>query len=59
MVPARASNSTVIARLDRATQYAEASRFKFEASGILYPRFRGDNGWCARMTAAACGRQGH
>ncbi len=39
---AHASNSAVIARLDRATQYAAASRFKFEASGILDPRFRGD-----------------
>jgi hypothetical protein len=30
---AHALNSAVIARLDRATQYAEASRFKFEATG--------------------------
>jgi hypothetical protein len=29
------------------------------ASGILNPRFRGDEGWCAGMTAAACGKQGH
>ena len=35
--------SAVIARLDRATQYATASRFNFGCSGILGPRFRGDD----------------
>ena len=40
---ARAPNSAVIARLDRATQYAAASRFDRTCSGILDPRFRGDD----------------
>jgi hypothetical protein len=34
----------VIARLDRAIQYAAAYRFNREASGILDPRLRGDDG---------------
>jgi len=38
-----ATNSTVIARLDRAIQYAVASRLLSDASGILDPRFRGDD----------------
>jgi hypothetical protein len=38
-----APNSAVIARLDRATQYAAASRFDRTCSGILDPRFRGDD----------------
>jgi hypothetical protein len=48
MMRARASNSTVIARLDRATQYAAASRFKFEASEYWILAFAG-------MTAGARG----
>jgi hypothetical protein len=35
--------SAVIARLDRAIQYAAASRFYLAASGILDPRLRGDD----------------
>src|SRR3982074_2631698 len=38
--------SPVIARLDRATQYAAASRFNFVASGIVGARFRGDDKLC-------------
>src|SRR5690349_16629364 len=38
-----ATHSIVIARLDRAIQYAAASRSHREASGILDPRFRGDD----------------
>jgi hypothetical protein len=38
-----ASHSAVIARLDRATQYAAASRFDRTCSGMLDPRFRGDD----------------
>jgi len=38
-----APNSAVIARLDRVTQYAAASRFNRTCSGILDPRFRGDD----------------
>jgi hypothetical protein len=38
-----ASHSAVIARLDRATQYATAPRFDRTCSGILDPRFRGDD----------------
>jgi hypothetical protein len=37
------SHSTVIARLDRAIQYAAASPFPITASGILDPRLRGDD----------------
>ena len=37
------TNVTVIARLDRATQYAAASRLLSGVSGILDPRFRGDD----------------
>jgi hypothetical protein len=37
------TNSAVIARLDRAIQYAAASRFLSGASGILDPRLRGDD----------------
>jgi hypothetical protein len=40
---ASATNSTVIARLDQAIQYAAASRLLSDASGILDPRFRGDD----------------
>jgi hypothetical protein len=40
---ARASHSAVIARLDRAIQSAAASRFNRTCSGILDPRFRGDD----------------
>jgi hypothetical protein len=37
------TNSTVIARLDRAIQYAAAPRLLSDVSGILDPRFRGDD----------------
>jgi hypothetical protein len=37
------TNTTVIARLDRAIQYATASRLLSDVSGILDPRFRGDD----------------
>jgi hypothetical protein len=37
------TNSTVIARLDRAIQYVAASRLLSDVSGILDPRFRGDD----------------
>jgi hypothetical protein len=40
--------SAVIARLDRAIQYAEASRSPSGVSGILDPRFRGDDEWVVR-----------
>jgi hypothetical protein len=43
MMRSRASHSAVIARLDRATQYAAASLFDRDCSGILDPRFRGDD----------------
>src|SRR2546429_359813 len=39
----RASPSAVFARLARAIQYAAASRFMLKRSGILDPRFRGDD----------------
>jgi hypothetical protein len=39
----RASTSAVIARLDRAIQYAVASRLLSNAQGILDPRIRGDD----------------
>ena len=39
----RATYSAVIARLDRAIQYAAAFRPDSKASGILDPRFRGDD----------------
>ena len=38
-----AAHSTVIDRLDRATQYAAPSRVDLRRSGILGPRFRGDD----------------
>jgi hypothetical protein len=41
----RLAAMTVIARLDRATQYAAASRTGLRRFGILDPRFRGDDGW--------------
>ncbi len=37
------AHSAVIARLDRAIQYAAALRITFGCSGILDPRFRGDD----------------
>jgi hypothetical protein len=37
------THSAVVARLDRAIQYAAASRSFSDASGILDPRFRGDD----------------
>jgi hypothetical protein len=37
------TNSAVIARLDRAIQYAAAVRSLSGVSGILDPRFRGDD----------------
>src|SRR4051794_28788644 len=42
-VARRASNPAVIARLDRAIQYAVASRLLSDSSGILDPRLRGDD----------------
>ena len=39
----RTTHSAVIARLDRAIQYAAASPYPITASGILDPRFRGDD----------------
>jgi len=41
--------SAVIARLDRAIQYAAASPSYCEASGILDPRLRGDDN-CGRFS---------
>ena len=38
-----ASHSTVIARLDRAIQYAAVYRFDLRLPGVLDPRFRGDD----------------
>ena len=43
----RGSRSAVIARLDRATQYAAAYRIDRRLPGVLDPRFRGDDGWRA------------
>ena len=43
----RGSHSAVIARLDRATQYAAAYRVDRRLPGVLDPRFRGDDGWRA------------
>ncbi|PJG51574.1 hypothetical protein CVM73_30295 [Bradyrhizobium forestalis] len=41
--PAPTPHSAVIARLDRAIQYAAASPYPTRVSGILDPRFRGDD----------------
>gem|GEM_PF-4141320 len=41
-----ASKSPVIARLDRAIQYAAAFRLYLLRSGILDPRLRGDDDRC-------------
>jgi hypothetical protein len=38
-------NCAVIARLDRAFQYAATSRACPDVSGILDPRLRGDDEW--------------
>ena len=43
----RGSHSAVIARLDRATQYAAAYRVDRRLPGVLDPRFRGDDRWRA------------
>jgi thiamine-phosphate pyrophosphorylase len=54
-----AIHSAVIARLDRAIQYAAAPRSHRAASGILDPRFRGDDScgrFSHRMTAVAVSR---
>jgi hypothetical protein len=40
------ANSAVIVRLDRTIQYAAASRLLSGVSGILDPRFRGDDQRC-------------
>ncbi|QAU45451.1 hypothetical protein EAS56_21075 [Bradyrhizobium guangzhouense] len=40
---ALSTHSAVIARLDRAIQYAAASPYPTTVSGILDPRFRGDD----------------
>jgi hypothetical protein len=37
------TDSAVIVRLDRTIQYAAASQFCSDVSGILDPRFRGDD----------------
>jgi hypothetical protein len=39
----RTPHSAVIARLDRAIQYAAASPYATAVSGLLDPRFRGDD----------------
>ena len=39
------THSAVIARLDRATQYAAAYRFDRKLPGVLDPRLRGDDEW--------------
>ncbi len=45
VVPAkRASHSTVIARLDRATQYAAACRFELDFPAYWIPAFAGMTG---------------
>ena len=43
----RGSHSAVIARLDRATQYAAAYQVDRWLPGVLDPRFRGDDAWRA------------
>ena len=43
----RGSHSAVIARLDRATQYAAAYQVDRWLPGVLDPRFRRDDGWRA------------
>jgi len=40
----RGSHSAVIARLDRAIQYAAAYRVDRKLPGVLDPRLRGDDG---------------
>jgi hypothetical protein len=48
-----ASYSAVIARLDRATQYAETSVIEPISRGVLVPRFRGDDsGVCCAISAS-------
>ena len=42
-MPTRAPHTAVIARLDRANQYAAALPYHGTASGILDPRLRGDD----------------
>ena len=42
------THSAVIARLDRATQYAAAYRFDLRLPGVLDPRLRGDDEWWVR-----------
>jgi hypothetical protein len=46
------TNSTVIARLDRAIQYAAACRLFSGVFGILDPRLRGDDEKMARLTGS-------
>jgi hypothetical protein len=48
------TNSTVIVRLDRTIRYAVASRSFSGVSGILDPRFRGDDEKCG-MTRRTMG----
>jgi len=51
--PARESHSVVVARLDRAIQYAAASRSILDVSGILgRPVKPGDDGWGMRRVLA-------
>jgi hypothetical protein len=45
-------NSAVIARLDRAIQYAAVSRLLSGVSGILDPRVRGDDENAGRSTGS-------
>ena len=56
MSPLRKSltiHSAVVARLDRATQYAAASPYPTAVSGILDPRFRGDDSDICRSRSNA------
>jgi hypothetical protein len=46
-----AALSTVIARLDRAIQYSEASAIDPRKPGVLDPRFRGDDSAYEAMVA--------
>jgi hypothetical protein len=43
MAMTRAADATVIARLDRATQYAVTPAFTTQRLRLLGPRFRGDD----------------
>src|ERR1700686_2934834 len=47
-----ATHTGVIARLDRATQYAAASVIEPKSRGVLDPRLRGDDEFAAAARAA-------